>query len=516
MARSADRAPLLGIALDFDSHAPRPHAPRPHVPRPHVPRHRQLYQALRTAVLGGRLAPGTRLPSTRALAAELGCARNTVVSAFEQLVAEGYLQGKVGSGTYVSRQLPETLLTAERGTGPGVPARSRDTPPRQLSARGQRLAELGAPRQPRPRAFNPGEPELAQFPFEIWSKLLQRSWRAPGRDRLMHAPPGGDPALRRALAGHLNRVRGLACTAEQVLVTSGAQQALDLVARLLCDPGERVWMEEPGYPGLRGALAAAGAQAVPVAMDGEGLSLADGRRQAPDARLAVVAPSHAYPLGTVMSLARRLELLDWAAETGAWIVEDDYDSEYRYAGRPLAALAGLDRQERTIYLGTFSKVLFPSLRVGYLVVPRDLAEPLARARRGLDDHRGNTVQPALAAFIEEGYFAQHLRRMRRLYAARQEALLEAGRRHLDGLLELTPDAAGMHLVAGLAPQLAAEADDGTCARTALAHGIAAPALSAYYQGPPDRQGLLLGYAAVPEPEIDRAAQRLAKALETLV
>jgi GntR family transcriptional regulator/MocR family aminotransferase len=500
MARSADRAPLVGIALD---------------PESEVARHRQLYQALRAAVLSGRLAPGTRLPSTRALAGDLGCARNTVVSAFEQLFAEGYLEGKVGSGTYVSRQLPETLLTAERDAR-AAPDPSARAGPRQLSARGRRLADLGLTRPARPRAFNPGEPELAQFPFDTWAKLLQRSWRAPGRDRLMHNPAGGDPALRRALAGHLNRVRGLACTPEQVLVTGGAQQGLDLVARLLCDPGDKVWMEEPGYPGLRGALAAAGAEAVPVGMDAEGLSVAAGRELAPDARLAVVAPSHAHPLGTVMSLSRRLELLDWAAATGAWIVEDDYDSEYRYAGRPLAALAGLDRQDRTIYLGTFSKVLFPSLRVGYLVVPEDLAEPLARARRGLDDHRGSTVQPALAAFIEEGHFAQHLRRMRRLYAARQDALLAAGRRHLDGLLDLTPDAAGMHLVAGLAPQLAAAADDSTCAATALAHGVAAPALGAYYQGTPDRQALLLGYAAVPEAEIARAAQRLARALEALV
>jgi GntR family transcriptional regulator/MocR family aminotransferase len=499
MARSADRAPLLGIALDFDSE---------------VPRHRQLYQALRDAVLAGRLPPGTRLPSTRALAGELGCARNTVVSAFEQLFAEGYLEGKVGSGTYVSRQLPESLLTAEPASVSGPPPAAA-APPRRLSRRGDRLAGLGLPRHARPRAFNPGEPELAQFPFDTWAKLLQRSWRAPGRERLMHNPAGGDPALRRALAQHLNQVRGLTCAPEQVLVTNGAQQGLDLVARLLCDPGDRVWMEEPGYPGLRGALAAAGAQAVPVPLDEAGLSVAAGRRLAPDARLAVVAPSHAYPLGTVMSLSRRLELIDWAAETGAWIVEDDYDSEFRYTGRPLAALAGLDRQQRTIYLGTFSKVLFPSLRVGYLVVPPDLAEPMARARRGLDDHPGSTVQPALAAFIEEGHFAQHLRRMRRLYAARQEALLAAGRRYLDGLLDLGPDAAGMHLVAGLGEQLARRAGDTACAERARAHGVAAPALSAYYQGPPARAGLLLGYAAVPEPEIDRAAQRLAQALETL-
>ena len=499
MARSADRAPLLGIALDFDSD---------------VPRHRQLYQALRAAVLAGRLAPGTRLPSTRALASELDCARNTVVSAFEQLFAEGYLEGKVGSGTYVSRQLPESLLTAERAHVRG-PAPAAEGPPRRLSARGGRLAELGLPRHARPRAFNPGEPELAQFPFDTWARLLQRSWRAPGRERLMHNPPGGDPALRRALAQHLNRVRGLTCTPEQVLVTNGAQQALDLVARLLCDTGDRVWMEEPGYPGLRGALAAAGAQAVPVPLDAAGLSVAAGRRRAPDARLAVVAPSHAYPLGTVMSLSRRLELIDWAAETGGWIVEDDYDSEFRYTGRPLAPLAGLDRQDRTIYLGTFSKVLFPSLRVGYLVVPADLAEPIARARRGLDDHPGSTVQPALAAFIEEGHFAQHLRRMRRLYAARQEALLDAGRRHLAGLLELSPDAAGMHLVAGLGARLAGRAHDTACAERALQSGVAAPALSAYYQGVPGREGLLLGYAAVPEPEIDRAARRLARALDTL-
>lgn len=337
----------------------------------------------------------------------------------------------------------------------------------------------------------------------------------------MHGPAGGDPALRRAIAEHLRRARGLACELEQVLVTNGAQHALDLVARVLLDPGARAWVEDPGYPGLRGALTAATAETVPVPLDGDGLSVAEGRRIAPDARLAVVAPSHAYPLGTVMSLGRRLELLDWAAEAGAWIVEDDYDSDFRYAGRPLAALASLDRGTargggRTIYLGTFSKILFPGLRLGYLVVPADLAEPLARARRALDDHPSTVVQPALAAFLEEGHFAQHLRRMRRLYAARQEALLAAGRRHLDGLLELAPDAAGMHLVAGLAPALAARADDRACAEAAAAAGIAAPPLSAYHLGPPDRQGLLLGYAAVPEAEIDSAAAGLAQALDALV
>jgi GntR family transcriptional regulator/MocR family aminotransferase len=302
-----------------------------------------------------------------------------------------------------------------------------------------------------------------------------------------------------------------------VLITSGAQQAVDLAARLLLSAGDRVWIEDPGYRGLRGPLTAAGLEVVPITVDDEGLSLQAGLERAADARLAVVAPSHQYPLGRAMTLARRLELLDWAAERGAWILEDDYDSEYRYGGRPLAALQGLDARRpdgggRVIYLGSFSKVMFPSLRLGYLVVPPPVAEAFVRARAALDDHPSAIVQPALAAFIEEGHFAAHVRRMRTLYARRQQVLLAAGRRHLGGLLKLEPDDAGMHLLARLAPALARRMTDREAAGRAEAAGIAVSPLSSYFMEGPGAQGLLLGYAGVPDTEIHDGVRRLAKAL----
>jgi GntR family transcriptional regulator/MocR family aminotransferase len=302
-------------------------------------------------------------------------------------------------------------------------------------------------------------------------------------------------------------------------VTSGAQQAVDLAARLLLDPGDRVWLEDPGYVGLRGPLVAAGAAPVPLPVDGEGLSVAAGRAadegDGAPARMAIVSPSHQYPLGVVTSLARRLELLGWAREAGAWILEDDYDSEFRYAGRPLAALQGLDAGGgRVVYLGSFSKVLFPSLRIGYLVVPPALVEPFRAARAALEDHPAATAQPALAAFIAEGHFAAHVRRMRTLYQARQQALLAAAERHLPGLLLLRADEAGMHLVADLAPELAGRLDDREASARARAAGLVAPPLSAYRfaEVGDGRQGLLLGYAAVPEERMDEMARRLAAAL----
>jgi GntR family transcriptional regulator/MocR family aminotransferase len=525
--------------------------------------HRQLYDQVRELVLSGRLAPGARLPSSRGLARDLGCGRNTVVMAYDQLLSEGYLEGRHGSGTYVSRVLPEERLTARRprparpaprGVSRGVfRGASRGTSesaagPGRLSNRGRALAAL---RPDRPqgsggqvRAFTPGIPEPGQFPFEVWGRLLGRAWRRPPAALTRHGDPAGHRDLREAIARYLCGVRALRCDWTQVIVTSGAQQGLDLAARLLLDPGEAAWIEQPGYLGLRGPLLAAQARLVPLPVDRDGISVAEGRRRAPAARLAVVTPSHQYPLGVTMSLARRLELLDWAREAGAWIVEDDYDSEFRYAGRPLAALQGLDADRagdvnagdmsagdmsagggRVIYLGTFSKILFPSLRLGYLVAPPGLAEPVARARAALDDHPSAVAQPALAAFFEEGHFAAHVRRMRLLYGARRDCLLDVAARHLDGLLVLAPDAAGLHLVARLAPELNARMDDREASARAAAAGLATPALSSYYLEPdsgaaPDaatatapEQGLLLGYAAVSEPEIEAGIETLARALQ---
>ena len=500
--------------------------------------HRQLYGRVRELVLSGRLAPGARLPSSRGLARDLGCARNTVVAAYDQLLSEGYLEGRHGSGTYVSRVLPEERLAAPRPArptraSPGVsPGAFGDLG--RLSARGRVLAALrpAVPSRDRaPRAFTPGIPDLGAFPFEVWGRLLGRAWRRPPESLALHGDAAGFRPLREAIAGYLCGIRAVRCDWTQVIVTSGAQQGLDLAARLLLEPGAAAWIEEPGYLGLRGPLLAAQAKLVPLPVEADGISVAEGRRRAPTARLAVVTPSHQYPLGVTMSLARRLELLDWEREADAWIIEDDYDSEFRYAGRPLAALQGLDADRagdgasrardaggRVIYLGTFSKILFPSLRLGYLVVPAALAEPLARARAALDDHPSAVAQPALAAFFEDGHFAAHVRRMRLLYGARRDCLLAAAARHLDGLLELAPDAAGLHLVARLAPELKARMDDRAAAARAAAAGLATPPLSSYYLNPdpgaaaPPEQGLLLGYAAVSEPEIEAGIEALARAL----
>lgn len=503
MPRRADRMPLLD--LDIDPGSP-------------TPLHRQLYEGLRKAILAGRLPPRGRLPSSRALAIELGLSRNTILTAFEQLASEGYLEARQGSGSRVAAMLPDPLppaasrIPAPRHASPGAkPAMPAGRA--RLSLRGTALSAATSARATRgDGAFAPAIPDLDIFPFELWSRLLAKSWRRPtlamasGRDAAGYLP------LRAAIADYLRRVRAVRCEPEQVVVLSGIRQAVDLAVRLLLDAGDKVWIEEPGYAGVREVLRAAGARLVPVPIDDEGLSVKTGAKKAPDARLVCVAPSHQYPLGTVMTLGRRLELLAWARPAGAWIVEDDYDSEFRYAGRPLAALQGLDEDGRVIYVGSFSKVLFPSLRLGYLVAPPALVEGFTAARSTLDDHAAMTAQPALAAFIAEGHFAAHIRRTRKLYAARQAALLSAAGRHLQGLLDLAPASAGMHLLAGLAPKLAARMDDRAAAARAAAIGITVAPLSAFHMTSPRRQGLLMGYAGVPEDAIEPAVIRLAAAL----
>jgi GntR family transcriptional regulator/MocR family aminotransferase len=341
-----------------------------------------------------------------------------------------------------------------------------------------------------------------------WGQLTARHWGRVSRHLLDYGDPLGFMPLREAIATYLREARAVRCEAGQVMVVSGSQHGLDLATRLLLDPGERAWIEDPGYLGARGALVAAGARVVPVPVDGDGLVVARGMRVAPDARLAYVTPSHQYPLGVTMSLARRLALLQWARTRRAWIVEDDYDSEYRYTGRPLASLQGLDRHGRVIYVGTFSKVLFPALRLGYVVVPPALVDAFAAARGLVDRHPPSVTQAVLAEFIAEGSFARHVRRTRVRYAEQQAALVDAAARKLGGVLEVSPAEAGMHLVGWLP----AGADDRGASAAALAAGLEAPPLSSFRLRPARSGGLLLGYAAWPPAELRAAAGMLEAAL----
>jgi GntR family transcriptional regulator/MocR family aminotransferase len=466
------------------------------------PLYRQLYFAIREAILDGRLRPGTRLPSTRSLASDLAVSRNTVVIAFDQLLAEGYVDGRTGAGTYVSATLPEELLAARPDGTAERPSRAKAET--RLSARGRFLAGIRGLTDSGPVPFSAALPELTRFPFDDWARLLARHWRYPKREFLVGSDAAGYAPLREAIAAYLGAARAVSCSADQVIIVSGSQQALDLAARVLIDPGDAVWIEDPGYAGIRGALVAAGASLVPVPVDGEGLDVAAGRGRAPDARLAIVTPSHQYPLGVTMTLTRRLELLDWAGAANAFVVEDDYDSEYRYAGRPLAALQGLDGDGRVIYTGTFSKVMFPGLRLGYVVVPDDVVDAFRGVRQLVDSHPSTVAQAALTDFIADGYLAAHVRRMRALYAERQAALVKALRERLGDRLSVAPDDCGMHLVGYLDDGV----DDIALSKAAADRGVAAAALSRLYVDAPPKKGLMLGYAGVAEPAMRRAVATL--------
>lgn len=473
------------------------------------PLYRQLYEALRAAVLRGQLAAGTRLPSTRELCSTLSVSRNTVATAFDQLIAEGYLESRVGDGTYVTRALPDTHLQVNRRQ----PARPSSPPePPLFSQRFQAIVHSPSgfidERGPT-RPFRTGVPGLAEFPARTWARLLAHHWRRTPNPLLGYGSCLGYRPLRQAVADYLGAARGVRCTADQVLITSGSQDALNLVALLLLNPGDPVWIEDPGYRGARAALLAAGAQLVPVPVDPEGLDLAAGIRSQPNARLVYVTPSHQYPLGVTMSLARRLALIEWASRAAAWIVEDDYDSEYRYQGRPLSSLQGLDESGRVLYIGTFSKVLFPALRLGYLVVPAALVDGLQRVLRTLQHHLPGVEQAVLTDFMVEGHFARHIRQMRLLYGERQQVLLAAAQQELGEQLVIGPSEAGLHVSGRLAP---GRVDTQVSAR-ALQLGIETPALSTYALRPLTQGGLVLGYAGLTIEQIKEGVVKLRRAIE---
>ena len=448
------------------------------------PMHRQLYAALRRQILEGRLRAGSRLPASRTLAQELGVGRNTVIAAYDSLLAEGYLEARSGSGTWVA-ELPQQEMAA------AAQAASRVHPP--LSARGRLMAAQGRhPTIPGQIAFHPGYPELATFPFSTWARLLARHARRAGEDLFGYHHVAGHPRLREAIADYLGISRGVECDPEQVLVVGGAQAALDLVARMLLDPGDVAWVEDPGYAGARSALACAGARIEPLPVGNGGWQLDDEGRPPP--RLIFVTPSCQWPLGTVMRMEERLRLLALAERHDAWIVEDDYDSEYRFRGRPIPAMQGLDRAGRVIYVGTFAKTLFPSLRLGFVVAPRGLVEGLQRAINATGHFTPLLLQATLADFIREGYFSTHLKRMRRLYADRQRRFVALCRQHLGRWLRVAESEAGMQVIARLAPGL----DDREVADAAMRHGVdLLPLSQQYHHGPPEH-GLLLGYAGLNE------------------
>jgi GntR family transcriptional regulator/MocR family aminotransferase len=481
-------------------------------PTSSIPTYRQLYTSLRNAILNGQLAPGTQLPSTRALALELGFARGTILNAYEQLFAEGYVESEMGGGTYVARELPDELLKAPVIQAPTL---LQDTPGRSLSLRGIAMASTAyaSPYDLSPvHVFRPGLAALEAFPLKIWSQITTKHARQRSYDLLNYGDPAGYKPLRQAIAGYLGSVRAVKCDPEQVIIVAGSQQALDLAARVLLDPGDDVLIEDPCYPGARGALLGAGAQLIPVPVDKEGMDIIAGMTRSSIARMAYVTPSHQYPLGVTMSLARRLALLEWARRAKAWVLEDDYDSEFRYKGRPLAALQGLDTSGRVIYIGTFSKVLFPALRLGYMVVPPDLVDGFVAARTMIDLHPPTLGQVILTDFLNEGHFGRHIRRMRELYAGRQAALVSAAARELTGVLDVRSNEAGMYLIGWLLHGR----DDQRASQVAATYGIEAPPLSAFRIEPGNTQGLLLGYTAFSENEIRIGVRHLAEALQAII
>jgi GntR family transcriptional regulator/MocR family aminotransferase len=466
----------------------------------------QIYAGLRRAILDGVLRPGARVPSSRELAQDLGVSRTTTLLGLEQLVAEGYLSTRRGSGSFVAEDLPEDLP----GVRPARPVADPKHPP--LSRRGVLLSRM-TPAALRvdgpPRPFRIGVPALDLFPVRTWSQLVGRRHRSVTAAQLDYGEAAGLRALREAIAEHVASARGTRCLAEQVFVVSGAQRGLDLVCHLLLDHGDRAWMEEPGYPGAWKALMAAGARVVPVRVDEEGLDVAAAARRAGDARLVYVSPSHQFPLGVPMSLRRRLALLNWASAAHAWIVEDDYDSEFRHGARPIPCLHGLDVEGRVIYVGSFAKTLFPSLRLGFLIVPLDLREQMLAARRTTELHPPTLDQAVLADFIAEGHFARHLRRMRAAYRERLEALKEAAERFGGGALRVRPARTGLHVVADLLGPDAARVFEEAAAR-----GVEVMPLSAYYLGPGERtNGLVLGFGSVRPERLAEGMQRLAAAIE---
>jgi GntR family transcriptional regulator / MocR family aminotransferase len=463
-----------------------------------TPLYKQLYEAIRQEILRGTLKKGLRLPSTRYLAAELRVSRNIVMIAFEQLLAEGYLQSKTGAGSFVTNTLPEEVLQVQGHSANGD---------RSLSSRGTLVRKASRSITPvdlrmRYAPFRFGLPALEELPLELWGRLLLQHCRKASPEIAVHSDPAGYRRLREAIASYVGVARAVRCHAEQVIIINGSQQAIDLAARVLADPGDLAVIEDPGYLGARSALQAAGIKLLPLRVGREGLRVERLRQSCPRAKLVYVTPSHQFPLGVVLSLTKRLQLLDWAAHNNAWILEDDFDSEYRYESKPIPALQGLDQNGRVIYIGTFSKVLFPSLRLGYLIVPEDLVDAFVAARWISDRSSPLIEQAALADFITEGHLASHIRRMRALYMERRAVMMTVIKLEMSDIFEAWDAEAGMHTVVWLPVGI----EDSQIAAEAVKAGLNTLPVSSFALRRFARGGLLLGYAGF-RPEVIRKGMR---------
>lgn len=461
-----------------------------------VPLHRQIYDAWRVGIRSGRFAPGDRLPSTRELAVALRVSRATVTAAYDQLVAEGYVDARAGSGMFVSSELPER---------PRWPARPRRASTAPLAVRLSGFVNRLGPATTRPPLaagtldLSAAGPDYDLFPFAMWNRMIRRHLRRPSPSEFRYALDlAGHAPLREAVASYLRRSRAVECAAAQVVIVNGSQQALDLCTRILVDPGDEVGVEEPGYPGARQLFAAAGARVCAVRVDGDGLVVSS---IPAGARLAYVTPSHQFPLGVSLSLARRLDLLAWARARNAFVIEDDYDSEFRYGGAPLPSLQGLDGGTRVVYVGTFSNAMFPGLRLGYVVLPEPLVEPFVRAKWHADRQTAHLEQAALADFIREGHFEQHVRRMRRVYEGRRAALLDALDRHFAARVRVLGDAAGMHVVVRF--------DVSGISGRAARNGVHLAGTGHYYSGDQVANEFILRFSGLSGRALGEAVKRLA-------
>ncbi|MBD1910809.1 MULTISPECIES: PLP-dependent aminotransferase family protein [unclassified Leptolyngbya] len=477
-------------------------------PQAEHPLHRQLYEELRQAILSGRLSPRQKLPSTRSLAQSLGISRTTVTQSYDQLLSEGYLEARHGSGTFVCAQLPDDLLhSAPAETAPHSVKSSI-----HLSSYGQRLAEKPFALQAEPQvpiSFRYGRPSFQHFPLEVWRKLLLRHSRANIQWLDYASNPQGEYELREAIARYITRARAVQCDPEHILITNGTQQALDLILRVLLEPGEAIALEDPGYLSARRIFLSHNAHLIPIPVDESGLVVSHlASIQVPTIRLVYVTPSHQFPTGATLSLARRLELLSWAHRTGALVLEDDYDSEYRYGDRPIPALQGLDPGHSVIYIGTFSKVLFPSLRIGYLVLPPELAPLMAHAKWLSDRQLSTLDQRVLADFINEGHLESHIRRMRSHYNSRRQTLVHALKQHFGDRVTILGEKAGIHLMVHFSLPLT-ETD---IIQKAAQAGVGLMPARVHCLQVESHCNFILGYSELDEATIERGIHLLAQTL----